>query len=92
MKKRHRSIMELKDTRVRTTFKVEIVLDIPYFDNKQYVNTRLSEVMEEILSKINKNDPNGHIDTEDGWQMGHKIEAFYGYEDEEEYNIHDWDI
>lgn len=92
MQKRHRSITELRDTRVKTTFKVEVVLDIPYLDNKEYANTRLREVMEEILSRISKNDIDGHIDTEDSWQMGHKMEAFYGIEEEEEYNIHDWDI
>ena len=54
MQKRHRSITELRDTRVKTTFKVEITLDIPYLDNKEYVNTRLREVMEEILSRISK--------------------------------------
>lgn len=89
MQKRHRSITELRDTRVKTTFNVEIILDLPYLDNKEYVNIRLREVIEEILSKISKNDIDGHIDTEDSWQMGHKMKAFYGIEEEEEYNIHD---
>ena len=87
-----KTIQKLNDTRVKTTFKVEITLDLPYLDNKNYVDKRLSEAMEEILSQINKGETDGHFDTEDCWKMGHKTEAFYGYEEEEEYNIHDWDI
>jgi hypothetical protein len=92
MKERTRSIQELRDTRVKTTFKVEITLDLPYFDNHSCVNQRLSEAIEEILHRVNKNDTDGHFEQEDCYQMGHKVETFYGYEEEEEYNIHDWDI
>lgn len=90
--KNNKTIQELKDTRVKTTFKVEITLDLPYFDNHSYVNQRLSETLEEILDRVNKNDTDGYFEKEDCYQMGHKTETFYGYEEEEEYNIHDWDI
>ena len=90
--KNNKTILELKDTRVKTTFKVEITLDLPYFDNHSYVNQRLSETLEEILDRVNKNDTDGYFEKEDCYQMGHKTETFYGYEEEEEYNIHDWDI
>ena len=87
-----RTIQELRDTRVKTTFKVEITLDLPYFDNHSHVNQRLSEALEEILHRVNKNDTDGHFEKEDCYQMRHKTETFYGYEEEEEYNIHDWNI
>ena len=92
MQKRHRSIEELRDTRVTTTFKVELTFDLPYLDNKKYLDQRLSEAIEEILSQINRGKTDGHFSTDDGYQMGHKTEALYGYEEETEYNIHDWDI
>jgi hypothetical protein len=92
MKRNPKTIKEMKDTRVKTTFKVEITLDLPYFDNHSYVNVRLREAVEEILTRINKEDTDGHFEQEDNYQMNHKTEVFYGYEEEQEYNIHDWDI
>ena len=92
MYKRHRSIAELKDTRVKTTFKVEIEVDLPYFDNREYLNIRIRELLEKISTKVSENDTDGCIDTEDCYNMGHILKASYGYDEEEEYNIHDWDI
>ena len=63
--KDNRTIKELKDTRVKTTFKVEITLDLPYFDNHSHVNQRLSEALEEVLHRVNKNDTDGHFEKED---------------------------
>ena len=90
--KGNRTIKELKNTRVKTTFKVEITLDLPYFDNHSHVNQRLSEALEEVLHRVNKNDTDGHFEKEDCYQMGHKTETFYGYEEEEEYNLDDYKI
>ena len=87
--KKYKTLRELKNTRVKTTFKVEIEIDLPYFDNEKFLNDRLKEVMTEVLSRINKDDTDGHFDGEDSFSMGHKYEVFYGYEEEEEYNIHD---
>ena len=87
--KNNKTIQELKDTRVKTTFKVEVEIDIPYLDNDKCLNERLKEVMAEVLSRINKDDTDGHFDGEDSFSMGHKYEVFYGYEEEEAYNIHD---
>ena len=80
--KDNRTIKELKDTRVKTTFKVEVEIDLPY----------LEEVLSKVSENISKNDINGHFSGEDNYNMGHRYEVFYGYEEEEEYNIHDWDV
>lgn len=86
-----RTIQELKDTRVKTTFKVEVTVDLPYFDNHNYLTMYLRDIMEEITKRVDGNDTDGHIVNEDNFK-GHKIETFYGTDEEEEYNIHDWDI
>ena len=91
MQKRHRSITELRDTRVKTTFEVKIEVELPYLDNKDYLNMYLRNVLEEITKKVANDNTDGHITNEDNFK-GHKTEAFYGVEEEEEYNIHDWDI
>lgn len=90
--KDNRTIKELKDTRVKTTFKVEIEIDLPYLDNKEWINQRVEEVIEKVCMNIVKNDTDGHFSGEDNYNMGHRYEVFYGYEEEEEYNIHDWDV
>lgn len=90
--KDNRTIKELKDTRVKTTFKVEVEIDLPYFDNKEYMNQRLEEVLSKISDNISKNDIEGYIYGEDDYNMGHKYEAFYNCYDEEEYNIDDYDV
>ena len=89
MYKDRRTIQELKETRVETTFTVKITLDLPYFDNKEYLDKRLSEALEEIISRVNKGKTDGYFEKEDCWQMGHKTEVSYGYEEEEEYNVND---
>lgn len=88
MKERTRSIQELRDTRVKTTFKVEIEVELPYLDNKDYLNMYLRDVLEEITKKVANDNTDGHISNEDTFKE-HKIESFYGVEEEEEWNIHD---
>ena len=90
--KNNKTIQELKDTRVKTTFKVEITVDLPYFDKTDYLEVRLIDLLEEMMKKINQGCTDGHVSTEDNYNLGHKMEMFYGVEEEEEYNIHDWDI
>lgn len=91
MKEKIRTIQELRDTRVKTTFKIEIEVELPYLDNKKYLNMYLRDILEEITNKVDINNTDGHIVNEDTFK-GHKSEAFYGVEEEEEWNIHDLDI
>lgn len=91
MKERIRTIKELRDTRVKTTFKIEIEVELPYLDNKNYLNMYLRDILEEITNKVDSHSTDGHIANEDTFK-GHKVEAFYGIEEEEEWNIHDLDI
>jgi len=90
MKEKTRSIQELRDTRIKATFKVEIKVELPYLDENNYLNIYLRDVLEEITNKV-ANNTDGHITNEDTFKE-HKVEAFYGVEEEEEWNIHDWDI
>ena len=57
--KDNRTFKELKNTRVTTTFKVEIKLDLPYLDNKEYINQRLEEVLSKISDNISQNNIEG---------------------------------
>lgn len=91
MKERTKSIQELKDTRIKATFKVEIEVELPYLDKNNYLNMHLRDVLEEITNKVANDNTDGHITNEDTFKE-HKVEAFYGVEEEEEWNIHDWDI
>ena len=81
-----------KDMRTKTTFKVEIKLDLPSCDNREWVDQRLKEVMSKIMDNLNKNDFDGQLKGDDGNFMSHCYEAFYGYDEEEEYNANDWDF
>lgn len=89
--KENRTIKELKNTRVKTTFKVEVEIDLPYLDNKEWINQRLEEVLSKVSENISKNDINGHFSGEDNYNMGHRYEVFYGYDEEEEYSLDDYD-
>lgn len=90
--KENRTIKELKNTRVKTTFKVEVEIDLPYLDNKEWINQRLEEVIEKVYTNIIKNDTDGHFSGEDNYNMGHRYEVFYGYDEEEEYSLDDYDV
>ncbi len=89
--KNNKTIQELKNTRVKTTFEVKIEVELPYLDNKDCLNMYLRDVLEEITNKVANDNTDGHITNEDTFK-DHKVEAFYGVEEEEEYNTHDWDI
>lgn len=87
MYKRAKTMDELKKTRIKTTFKVELEFDLPYLDNKSWIDQRLEEVMKEVYDRISKRDTDGHFDGEDCYNMTHRYEAFYGYDEEVEYMI-----
>ena len=40
MKRKPRTIKEMRDTRVKTTFKVEVTIDLPYFHNHDYQKSK----------------------------------------------------
>jgi hypothetical protein len=87
--KNNKTIQELKETRVKTTFKVEVEIDLPYYDHQEWIDQRLEEVIKKVYDQICKRDTEGHLNGEDAYCMGHKYEVFYGYDEEEEYNIND---
>lgn len=86
--KTNKTIQELNDTRVKTTFEVKITVDLPYYDVHNYLNMYLRDIMEEITKRVDNNDTLGHIERTND-ELGHSSETFYGVEEEEEYNIHD---
>lgn len=87
--KENRTIQELKNTRVKTTFKVEIEIDLPYLDNTDWLDQRLEDIMEDVYNKIRKRETDGHFERNDCYNMGHKWDVFYGYDEEIEYNTDD---
>ena len=50
----------------------------------------LRDILDEISKKVEGNDVYGHFSSSND-ELGHSSETFYGIEEEEEYNIHDWD-
>ena len=86
MSKINKSLEELKSTRVKTTFKVEIEVDLPYLDNNDWLDQRIEEIMEEIYNKIRKRETDGHFERNDCYNMGHKCDVFFGYDEEIEYS------
>lgn len=89
--KKNKTIQELRDTRIKTTFKVEIEVELPYLDNKKYLDMYIHDILEEITKKVDNKDINGHFAKTDE-ELGHIIEVFYGIDEEQEWNIHDLDI
>ena len=89
--KNNKTIQELRDTRVKTTFKVEVTIDLPYFHNHDYLTMHLSDIMEELSKRVDKNDTNGYF-TKTNDELRHYSEVSYEIEEEDEYNIHDNDI
>lgn len=89
--KNNKTIQELKDTRVKTTFEVKVTVDLPCCDVHNYLNMYLRDIIEQITKKVDSNNTDGHFTKTDD-ELGHSSEVFYGIEEQEEYNIHDWDI